>query len=79
MDATEDGGFEPAEGKFEIGEFGNGKWVTIWIALKGGFGDGGPARLGKTEYFGDFVKNFADCIVPSAADNLEVIVVRHVD
>ncbi len=56
-----------------------GKGVFGWVALLGAFGDGGAARIGKTKDFGDFVEAFADGVVASGTNNLEMIMLRHVD
>lgn len=44
------------------------------ISGKGCVGDGGAARVGKAEDFGDFVETFTDSVVAGGADNFEVIV-----
>ena len=79
LDGAEDGGFEAGEGKVEVGHFGVGEGVFFWVTGFGGFTDGGAAGVGKTEDFGDFVEAFADGVVVGGADNLEVVVVFHVD
>ena len=49
------------------------------VAGEGEFGNRWAAGIGKTEDFGDFVEAFADGVVASGTNNLEMIMLRHVD
>lgn len=79
LDGAEHGGFESRERKVEVGDFGMGKFVSVRITIFGTLGNGRTAGVGKTEDFGDFVEAFADGVVASGTNNLEMIMLRHVD
>ena len=79
LDGAEHGGFEPGEGKIEIGDLWMGKIISVGVAILSTFSDGGAARVGETEDFGDFVKTFANGIVSSGADDFKLVMSGHVD
>ena len=79
LDGAEDGGFETTEGKVETVDVWNRQMIFVRVTLEGGLSNGGAAWIGETEDFGDFVEDFADGVVTSAADNMEIVVVSHVD
>ena len=79
MDGTQDGGLEATEGEIEFADFGNRKFVFLWIARFGCFGDGGAARVGEAKNFGNFVEAFADGVVAGSADYFEIIMTVHID
>ena len=56
-----------------------GEFVFVFVAFEGGLRDGGAAGVGEAEDFGDFVEAFADGVVASGADDLEVAVAGHFD
>ena len=53
--------------------------VFIRVTILSSFGDRGAARIGKTEYFGDFIKAFANSVISSSTDDLELIMSGHAD
>ncbi len=80
LNLSQDGGFEAREREVEgVFRFGVGERVFFWGALFCGLGDGGAAGVGETEDFGDFVETFADGVVESSADDLEVVMFSHAD
>ncbi len=73
LDGSKDGGLEAREGKVErVRSFGMREVIFFGVALGGGVGDRRATGVGKTEDFGDFVETFADGVVKSGADDLEV-------
>ena len=58
---------------------GVGEVIFAGVAMGGGCSDGGAAGVGETEDLGDLIKTFADGVVASGADDLEFVVVGHVD
>ena len=49
------------------------------VAFCGCGSDGGAAGVGEAEEFGYFVEDFADGVVAGGADDIEMVVVGHVD
>ena len=78
MDGTQNGGFETAKREVETVDFWNWKLVSVGIAFECGASNSGATWVGETENFGDFIENFADGIVASAADDMKVVVVLHI-
>jgi len=80
LNGAEDGGFKAGEREVE-GVFGLwvGEGVFFRVAVLGGCGDGGAARVGEAEDFGDFVETFTDGVVQGCADDFEVVVAGHAD
>ena len=63
LDGAEHGSFEAGKGKIKVCDLGVGERVFGGVAGLSSFGDGGSARVGEAENFGDLVKAFADCII----------------
>ena len=78
MDGTQNGGFETAKREVETVDFWNWKLVSVGIAFECGASNSGATWVWKSENFGDFIENFADGIVASAADDMKVVVVLHI-
>ena len=79
LNGAEDGGFEAGEGEVETVDFGVGEAIFVGVAFFCGLSDGGAAGVGEAEDFGDFVEAFADGVVQSGADDVEVVVLGHAD
>ena len=78
MDGAKDGGFETAEREVETVDFWHRKLIGFFVAFERNFGNSGTTWVGKSENFGDFIENFADSIVASAADDMKVVVALHI-
>lgn len=79
MDGAEDGGFEAGEGEVEAVDLRMGKMIGCRVAGLGAAGNSGAAGVGEAEDFGDLIEAFADSVVASGADDLEMVVLGHVD
>lgn len=79
LDGAEDGGLEAGEGKIEVVNLGMGKRVFSRVTIESGLSDGRAARVGKAEDLGDFVEAFTDGVVAGGADDVELVMGRHVD
>lgn len=79
LNGAEDGGFEAGEGEIETVDLRVRKAVFARVALEGAFSDRRAAGVGEAEDFGDFVEAFADSIVAGGANNLEMIMLGHVN
>ena len=78
MDGAKDGGFETAKREVETVDFWNWKLVSVGIAFECGASNSGATWVGKSENFGDFIENFADGVIASAADDMKIVVVLHI-
>ena len=78
MDGAKDGGFETAERKVETVDFWHRKLIGFCVAFERGASNSRTTWVGKSENFGDFIENFADGIVASAADDMKVVVALHI-
>lgn len=78
LDGAKDGGFETTEREVETVDFWHRKLIGFFVAFERNFGNSGTAWVGKSENFGDFIENFADSIIASAADDMKVVVALHI-
>ena len=78
LDGAKDGGFETAEREVETVDFWHRKLIGFFVAFERNFSNSRTTWVGKSENFGDFIENFADSIVASAADNMKIIVALHI-
>ncbi len=52
--------------------------IGFFVAFERGASNSGATWVGETENLGDFIEDFANSIVASAADNMEIIVALHI-
>lgn len=78
MDGAKDGGFETAEREVETVDFWHRELIGFFVAFERGASNSGTTWVGKSENFGDFIKDFANSIVASAADDMKVVVALHI-
>lgn len=78
MDGAKDGGFETTEREVETVDFWHRKLIGFFVAFERGASNSGATWVGKSENFGDFIENFADGIVASAADDMKIVVALHI-
>lgn len=52
--------------------------IGFFVAFERGASNSGATWVGKSENFGDFIENFADGVIASAADDMKVVVVLHI-
>lgn len=52
--------------------------IGFFVAFERGASNSGAAWVGETENLGDFIEDFADSIVASAADDMKVVVALHI-
>lgn len=79
MNGAKNGGFEAGKGKVETVNLGMREGVAAGIAFGCELADGGSAWIGQVKDFGDFIEAFADGVVASSANDLEVIVSGHMN
>lgn len=79
MDGAEDGGLEAGEREVEVINLWMWERVFSRVTIESGLGDGRAARVGKAEDLGDFVEAFTDGVVAGGADDVELVMGRHVD
>ena len=78
MDGAKDGGFETTEREVETVDFWHRKLIGFFVAFECGASNSGATWVGKSENFGDFIENFADGVIASAADDMKIVVVLHI-
>ena len=78
LDGAKDGGFETTEREVETVDFWHRKLIGFFVAFERGAINSGATWVWKSENFGDFIENFADGIVASAADDMKIVVVLHI-
>ena len=78
LDGAKDGGFETTEREVETVDFWHRKLIGFFVTFERNFGNSRTTWVGETENFGDFIKNFADGIVASAADDMKIVVALHI-
>lgn len=78
LDGAKDGGFKTAEREVETVDFWHRKLIGFFVAFECDFGNSGTTWVGESENFGDFIENFADSIVASAADDMKIVVALHI-
>ena len=78
LDGAKDGGFETTEREVETVDFWHRKLIGFFVAFERNFGNSRTTWVGETENFGDFIENFADGIVASAADDMKIVVALHI-
>ncbi len=79
LDGAENSGFKAAEREVEVADLRDWKVIFVLVASFGGFSDRWAARVGEAENFGDLVETFANGVVASSADDIEMVVTLHVD
>lgn len=79
MDGAKNGGFEAGEREIETVNLWMRKAVFMRVAIERALGDVGAAGVGEADDFGDFVEAFADGIVAGGTNNLEMIMLGHID
>lgn len=52
--------------------------IGFFVAFERGASNSGATWVGETENLGDFIEDFANSIVASAADNMKIIVALHI-
>lgn len=78
MDGAKDGGFKTAEREVETVDFWHRELIGFFVAFERGASNSGATWVWKSENFGDFIENFADGIVASAADDMKIVVALHI-
>ena len=78
MDGAKDGGFETTEREVETVDYWHRKLIGFFVAFECGASNSGATWVGKSENFGDFIENFADGVIASAADDMKIVVVLHI-
>lgn len=78
LDGAKDGGFETTEREVETVDFWHRKLIGFFVAFECGASNSGATWVGKSENFGDFIENFADGVIASAADDMKIVVVLHI-
>ena len=78
LDGAKDGGFETTEREVETVDFWHRKLIGFFVAFECGASNSGATWVGETENFGDFIENFADGVIASAADDMKIVVVLHI-
>ena len=78
LDGAKDGGFETTEREVETVDFWHRKLIGFFVAFECGASNSGATWVWKSENFGDFIENFADGVIASAADDMKIVVVLHI-
>ena len=78
LDGAKDGGLETTEREVETVDFWHRKLIGFFVAFECGASNSGATWVGKSENFGDFIENFADGVIASAADDMKIVVVLHI-